>query len=430
MLSSILVIRKYINNKFFSNSLWMIAEKIISIFGLLFVTSYVAKYIGPANFGKLNYVASIFIIVQAISSLGSEHVLFRRIARNRISGINLMVSTTALRHISFIIIGMLVLIYLNFNSDSITFYFGVATAVAYYFSAIDIFSIYNNATLNSKLNTYCNIIGLLVGLVTRYFIVLYELDILYLTVPIISVTLIPYLLKRYLFFKNNLFFKKKIIHKKKYNLYFIKTGGPLALSSVSAILYTRMVLFIIMAYCGPKDLGVFSVANQLATSWMFITSAFIVSYFSKIYLEKNHELALNMAAKLNGLIFLCAFVILSLLMLFGGYIIDILYGADYQASYHLMLILCINTLFSCMGPVASKFIIFNSGFSYLSLKMIITLLISLPIAFFLTINFGVTGAAISTVITELLSLTVLNYFFKKGLILKLHCNSLKINTYR
>ncbi|QKN06167.1 oligosaccharide flippase family protein [Escherichia coli] len=65
----------------FSNSIWMILEKIISVFGLLFVTSYVAKYIGPSNFGILTYVASIFIIAQALSTFGSEHVLFKRIAK-------------------------------------------------------------------------------------------------------------------------------------------------------------------------------------------------------------------------------------------------------------------------------------------------------------------------------------------------------------
>ena len=31
------------------NSLWMIAEKIIAVFGLIFVTSFVAKYVGPTT---------------------------------------------------------------------------------------------------------------------------------------------------------------------------------------------------------------------------------------------------------------------------------------------------------------------------------------------------------------------------------------------
>jgi O-antigen/teichoic acid export membrane protein len=45
----------------------MISEKIISIFGLIFVTSFVAKYIGPENFGKLTFAGSLFAIVQTIS---------------------------------------------------------------------------------------------------------------------------------------------------------------------------------------------------------------------------------------------------------------------------------------------------------------------------------------------------------------------------
>lgn len=42
-----------LRNKVLSNSIWMILEKVISIFGLIFVTSYVAKYIGPANYGNI-----------------------------------------------------------------------------------------------------------------------------------------------------------------------------------------------------------------------------------------------------------------------------------------------------------------------------------------------------------------------------------------
>ena len=53
--------------KVFRNSFWMILEKVISIFGLIFVTSYVAKYIGPSAFGAISFAASLFVIIQAIA---------------------------------------------------------------------------------------------------------------------------------------------------------------------------------------------------------------------------------------------------------------------------------------------------------------------------------------------------------------------------
>ncbi len=175
---------------------------------------------------------------------GSEHVLLRRVAKNRRSGIKLMVSTTWLRHATFIILAVAILFYLYIESDRITFIFGVATAVAYYFASIDIFTIYNNAVLNSKFNTYCNITGLVISLIARYVIALFELDMLYLCIPIVLVTLIPYILKRRLFHKHNEIAKQTNSNKKKYNSYFIKTGAPLALSSVSVIIYTRVTLFL------------------------------------------------------------------------------------------------------------------------------------------------------------------------------------------
>ncbi|WP_172903767.1 polysaccharide biosynthesis C-terminal domain-containing protein, partial [Escherichia coli] len=75
------------------------------------------------------------------------------------------------------------------------------------------------------------------------------------------------------------------------------------------------------------------------------------------------------------------------------------------------------------------FIIFKSGFSFLSLKMMLTMLLSIPSAYFLTKEYGIYGAAISTIITEFLSLTLMNYLFRNGIIFKLHYKMFFIKTY-
>ncbi|EEZ3694864.1 oligosaccharide flippase family protein, partial [Escherichia coli] len=64
----------------FTNSLWMILEKAIAILGLIFVTSYVAKYVGTEIFGEIAYATSLFQIVQVVSQLGSDVLIFKRIS--------------------------------------------------------------------------------------------------------------------------------------------------------------------------------------------------------------------------------------------------------------------------------------------------------------------------------------------------------------
>ena len=423
-----------LRNKVLSNSIWMILEKVISIFGLIFVTSYVAKYIGPANFGKISYVASIFIIIQAICNFGSEYLLFRRVSQNPISGRRLIHSTAVMRHLLFFILSLGVLFYLQINSDHVTFIFGIATAVAYYFATIDVVAVYNNATLNSKINTICNVIGLVTSLLIRYVIVLYKLDILFLSLPIILVTLVPYLLRRYLYRKEHSrthgFHKAKFRNKLRYSRYMFMAGIPLAISSVSVIIYARITQFVIMHFGGDAELGIFSVASQLATAWMFITTSIITSYYSKIYAESNKDKAALMVARLHGLIFMISVFVIFNIVLFGKWVVHILYGEAYETAYPIMLILCVNSLFSAMVPIVNKYIVYDSGYAYLSKKTVAVAVVTIPIAIFLTKLHGVEGAAFSAVATEFLSLTIFNYFFKSAVVLKIQISSLKPSTYK
>ena len=66
------------SKKILSNSLWMMSEKLIAIFGLIFVSSFVAKYIGPENFGKLTFATTVFAIIQTIAMFGSENIIFQK----------------------------------------------------------------------------------------------------------------------------------------------------------------------------------------------------------------------------------------------------------------------------------------------------------------------------------------------------------------
>ena len=68
-----------LKNKVFVNSVWMMSEKLISIFGLIFVTSFVAKYIGPENFGKLTFASSIFLLFKRLQCLDRKILFFKNL---------------------------------------------------------------------------------------------------------------------------------------------------------------------------------------------------------------------------------------------------------------------------------------------------------------------------------------------------------------
>lgn len=418
----------------FKNSFWMILEKVISIFGLIFVTSYVAKYIGPSAFGAISFAASLFVIIQAISLFGSEHIIFKRVSQNVSSGVRLMHSTRFLRGVVFSLSSLAVLIYIYYTFDVITLVFCVASCVATYFVTQDVLVIYNDATLNSKFNTIANAIGLISSLLMRFLISHYELPVIYLAIPIVTTTLIPYFIRIYFFRKQETELStsnREIVWdvKRKYIKYLFFAGLPLAVSGVSITLYTRLSQLVLAKYGSTAELGIFSAASVLASSWTFITLAFITSFFSEIYRLKDKSSAMKITAKLNGLVFcICIFIVFWIVVV-GKPVVLFLYGEAYQAAYPIMIILAISTSFSAMGPIAHRYIIKESGYRYLSYKTVAVFIINIPLVFVLVPLYGIVGAAISSLLTELISLTVLNYFFQSGVIAKIHFLTLNPKTY-
>lgn len=405
------------SGKIVSNSLWMMLEKVISIFGLIFVTSYVAKYIGPTNFGKIALATTLFTFVQTLTWFGNQEILFKRVSKNHQSGLNYLSNTQKIRFYLFLLMSLPILIGLYIFTDLLTLIFGIATAFATYFITQDIYAVYNNAVLHSYINAIVNMVGLSIALAVRYVIVLFEMEYAYLSIPIVLVTLIPYLLKRYWF---NRSLKTPILNQQKYRKYYFLAGGSLVISTLAVSFYTQITSLMLAKLTSLKDLGIYAVAVTLGTAWSFINFAVITSVLSKIYREKSHYESYVMVAKLNLLILAVSLSVVAVLGVFGHWVIETLYGAAYQDAYKLLIILALSTMLSGLGTIAARLMVKEESYTYISKKMLFVALSALPISYGMIYIYGLIGAAYSVFIIELLSLTVFNYFYKDGLIFKIH----------
>ncbi|VCZ46902.1 hypothetical protein BANRA_04362 [Klebsiella pneumoniae] len=153
------------NKSVFSNSLWMMSEKIISIFGLIFVTSYVAKYVGPNIYGQIAFATSLFQIVQIVSQMGSDVIIFKRLSKNNnSSGIKLINETSFIRGVVYIFISIPIVFWSIESENNYSLYFIVACCLSCFFTSLDVYSVYYDARLESKKNVFVNVLGLIVSL--------------------------------------------------------------------------------------------------------------------------------------------------------------------------------------------------------------------------------------------------------------------------
>lgn len=409
-----------------SNSIWMISEKFINIFGLIFINSYMAKYIGPENFGKIIFATSLFAFVQVISWFGSQNIIFKRISERPENGIYLALGTNNLRIYLLFFSSSFILFYLYFYSDSITLYFGIANFIASYFIVSDVFSIYNNSLLISYINTITNVIGLIVALISRFLISSFELDIIWFVFPIILFPMVSYFLRRIYFFKKTIL-KRKLFKNNnlKYNKYILKTGGALLLSTLSIALYTQISSLFLAKLVSYKDLGLYSISLTLGSAWSFILQAIITSNFSKIYLEKNYITIKNTLSRLYIFVFFTTLLVLIGFLIVGKYFIKFLYGEDYLDVIKFIPIAIIGTMFSCVGTICYRYMIKENGYNYLSIKMFSVSVVSIISSYFLIKSYGIYGALYCYVLIEFISCTIANYYFKNGMMFKQHLYAFK-----
>ncbi|WP_353614199.1 oligosaccharide flippase family protein [Mangrovibacter phragmitis] len=403
------------------NSSWLIIEKVISMLGLFLVSAFVARYIGPSMVGQIALAIACFQIVIVVAQFGSENIIIKRLSKKRLSGIKLAKTSLILRVIIYILCAAGILLYVR-SDNYVEFVFFCAVGIASFFTAIDVVATYNDTNLNSKRNAILNLFGLIISLAMRYIIVYMQLNPLLLTLPIITTTLIPFMMRVYFYYMKDEERTKNIRQEKylQHFKYLIMTGSAMFIANISVAIYPRVNIFFLSELSGSHELGIYSVAVTLATSWNFIMLAFVTSCFPSIYNEENENLAAIKTTQLNVIIAVISTVVIVGFIIFGSYIIKTLYGPAFTTAWRPAVILCAGTMLSAMGAVSSRYIVKFSGYRYLSYKSFIALLLCIPVSYFLIKNHGITGAACSVVALEFLSLTVLNYGYKNGTVFKMH----------
>ncbi|EXA80419.1 oligosaccharide flippase family protein, partial [Acinetobacter baumannii] len=234
-----------------------------------------------------------------------------------------------------------VVIWAYFNTSFTGFFFIFSTAIAYYFTSIDLANSFYEGQLLSKFNVLANIIGLFIALILRYSIVYFKLNVLYLSVPIILISLIPFLIKfiiykyRYHINFNKIKSKKQT---KRYFSYFLGAGIPLTLAILTATINGQISNFLLAYLEGTKSVGIYSIAFILAGAWCIVPTTLIMSYMTSIYsinIEDSSGYIRLSSRVLINIILLSIFIVV-IFEFSVSYIVGFLYGDEYYKAIEVL----------------------------------------------------------------------------------------------
>lgn len=407
-------------NKVITNVLWLMLERVSFSLSGIFVSIYVARYLGPAQFGTLNYLLATLAIVVPLVQLGADNVIFNRLARRPESGIRLMLASRRLRRWLFLLVGLPLLVWIAYGQPLGTQLMTLMLLVSAYFSIQDVYKIYYDARLQSKRNTVVNNLTLVLSILCRLGLVSATLPLVWFAVPYLISSLIPYLVRRYLFLRERPVLPAISPRRTgRYGRYLLSIGLPLAISSLSVVIYTRIDQIMLGNMLDERAVGWYSAATTLSQGWIFVPMALITSLMPGMAGCRAEGEQDDRIRALYVLVLVLSLPMLLLAVGFAQPIIELLYGVAFYPAADILAICTLTSLFSVLGTVSSRSMVLLSGYRFIALKMPIVALANVLMNWLLIPRYGLIGAALSTLIAEFLSFFILNIFFRDGKITRL-----------
>jgi len=402
--------RKYIINfssQFFANSF----AQLITLFAL----PYAARVLGANKFGEYNLVASFAAYAGIISIFGFPIYASREVARtdNIKNLVNLTVTLKLL--LSFLSFGIMILVGLFINASKDFFWLTVISGFLIIFSSFDLRWIFIAKDKLWKVS-YTALLGTVIFAISLFFLVKSPDQIIIYSILITLPILVPTVHSLLLYIKE--------FDKLSFNLVYdnwnilIKESLPLGLSLVVAVLNTYFSAILIGLFLSINDLGYYFVGFKLilvSNTFFNLIATVIFPTISRLYSSNKKKLIRFM--QISFYIFLISGVVSSiLLIIFSNWIVDSLFGLEYEKAKILIRIWALG--FVPLIPIsiffASSLVPCNGSKEYLKVSLISTVstIIGVPIFVYF---FNLKGVPIANSISQLVLTIAGAYFLTKKL---------------
>ena len=160
--------------------------------------------------------------------------------------------------------------------------------------------------------------------------------------------------------------------------------------------------------------GYYSTASTLCVMWVFVLTAIIDSINPTIMRlhSINYQQYERKNRQLYAIVFYVSVFVSVLFMIFGDFVISILYGVEYAPAGLSLKIITWYTAFSYLGVARNSWIVCERKQKYLKYMYLSAAVINVFLNLALIPMLGVAGAALASLITQICTSMVLPLFFK------------------
>lgn len=400
-------------NRVIKNASWIIGIQLVkSLLGMV-ISMLTARFLGPSNFGLINYAASIVAFVTPIMYLGLTGVLVQENVNNpekegEILGTSIFMSLIS----SVLCIGGVISFSAIANrGEKDTIIVCALYSILLVFQSLEMIIYWFQAKLLSKyssmvsLAAYIIVSGYKVYLLATHksiywFAVSNALD--YMIIAVGAYAVYKKLGGAKLTFDVNL--AKRLFSKSRYYI----------VSNMMIAIFAQTDRIMLKLMINDAATGYYSAAVTCAGMTGFLFTAIIDSFRPMIFDDKktNEKQYEKDMCRLYGLIIYLSLFQSAAITLFSSLIIKILYGPAYYASINVLKLVVWYTTFSYLGSVRNIWILAEDKQKYLWIINLSGALANVFLNYILIPIMGVMGAALASLVTQIFTNVIIGFIMK------------------
>ncbi|MGB9150215.1 MAG: flippase [Burkholderiales bacterium] len=396
-----------------ANASWLITEKMIRMLVGVIVGTWVARYLGPTQFGELAYALALTAFFQAFATLGLDGVVVRDISREPQRANEILGTTLWLRIacglLAWIVAIGCILIFRPGDTRALILVALISSGIV--FQAADTIDLWFQSQSQSRRTVVVKLIALTISASIK--IILIQVDaplIAFAAAQVLELIIGAIALSMsYRWFRSSGSWAGTISVAK----ILLYESWPLLLSGLSVMIYMRINQIMLRQIAGEQELGLFAAILPFIEAWNFLPVTICISFAPLIARKKIENEAQYIWAlqRLFSVLFWLALLIAILMACFSSWIVDLLLGPRFAGSGTILAIGIFTLVPVFMGVAQGLWIINERKPMIFLYNTMVGAIFSVVLNLMLIPKWGANGAAIASVASYFLSAIFANLLF-------------------
>jgi len=395
--------------RYFTNTSWMITEKIIRMAAIVFVGVYVARYLGPERFGLLNYAISFVALFSGIATLGLDGIVVRNLLQNSKDRARLLGTAFTLKVVGAIVLFVAVSVTLYLTShDTSTNTMVLIIAGGMLFKSFNVIEFYFQSKVQARFTTISQFCALVVSSFFQIGLIFRNASLVWFAWALVleNVTMGVSLVFMYLKNRSRI---SKWLFKWRLAVHLLRDSWPLALSGLMIMIYMRIDQIMIKEMLNAKALGYYAAAVRFSEAWYFIPVTITASIFPAIMNAKkiSDGVYYDRLQKLFNLMLWIALAVVIPMTFLAEYAITLLYGENYIPAAGVLRIHIWSGIFVFLGVAVSKYLLAENLVMVSFGQAVAGCIANIILNIIFIPSYGIKGAAWATLLSYAITIFLL-----------------------